>query len=102
MPRTGDPSPSKIRIATPAEKLAEKTPLKKSYQSGDLYLAAALAACGFPPESSPQDSRVVFSWYDPSIPDLARSYYEKRLTVDACSLSNEIRQLKSLVHNQMA
>lgn len=93
-------TPSKTPPETPP-KTSLKSQQRKSYQSGDLYLAAALAACGFPPESTPQDSRVVFSWYDPSIPDLARRYYEKQLSVDARLMADEVRQLKSIVHNQI-
>ena len=44
------------QMKTSSDKVSPKSQQKKSYQSGDLYLAAALAACGFPQNQLPKTS----------------------------------------------
>ncbi len=80
--------------------LRKKT--SESFSSTDVYLTAALSAAGKHHDNVTTESgRLTFHWtVNPSEARiLADEYYKKMLNVDARTMSDEIRSLKTLCHN---
>lgn len=73
---------------------------KHGFSTTDVYLTAALAANGLRPDNvSVSGSRMTFTWESDEARAKADAYYAKTLAVDARTYADEIRSVKTLLHN---
>lgn len=73
--------------------------INEDFKTCDLYVAASLQASGFRMSKHTQDrGRVYFHYKDDQkmVSRISQDYLSNRLEVDALSLVNNIRSLKSL------
>lgn len=69
------------------------------FSSADIHLAAALSALNLRPDRTEfTNGRMTFFWSQSEAKDLSVQYYAKRLQVDARSFADEMRQIKTVVH----